>query len=82
MLELIINNVVESGYMSKFVVATSRKSGDDKMYNSCQKLEIYRYRGSNPDVLSKFKEISKEKSRIHGFDNFYPSISCYLEGYK
>lgn len=82
MLELIINNVVESGYMSKFVVATSRKSGDDKMYNSCQKLEIYRYRGSNPDVLSNFKEISKEKSRIHCFDNFYPSISCYLEGYK
>ena len=72
MFELIINNIV----------ATSIKSGDDKMYNSCQKLEIDRYRGSDPDVLSRFKEISKEKSRIHGFDNFYPSISCYLEGYK
>ena len=31
------------------------------MYNSCQKLEIDRYRGSDPDVLSRFKEIRKEK---------------------
>ena len=57
MLELIINNIVESGYMSKYVVATSRKSGDDEMYNFCQKLEIDRYRGSDQDVLSRFKKI-------------------------
>ena len=31
---------------------------------------------------SRFKEISKEKSRTHGFDNSYPLISCYIEGYK
>ena len=33
---------------------------------------------------SRFKEISKVKSqsRTHGFDNSYPLISCYVEGYK
>jgi predicted SAM-dependent methyltransferase len=31
---------------------------------------------------SRFKEISKKKSRTHGFDNSYPLISCYIEGYK
>ena len=31
---------------------------------------------------SRFKEISKEKSRTHGFDNSYPLTSFYIEGYK
>ena len=31
---------------------------------------------------SRFKEISKEKYRTFGFDNSYPLISCYIEGYK
>ena len=80
MLELIINNIVESRYISKYVVATSCNIGDDEIYNLCQKLEIDCYRGSESDVLSRFEAVSKKYNadliiRLTG-DN--PFVEKYL----
>ena len=60
MLELIINNVKESRYISRYIVATSNSIKDDEIYNLCKKIEIDCYRGSETDVLSRFEEISKK----------------------
>ena len=80
MLELIINNIVKSRYISKYVVATSRNIRDDEIYNLCQKLKIDCYRGSESDVLSRFEAVSKKYNadliiRLTG-DN--PFVEKYL----
>ena len=54
MLELIINNIIESRYIS------SNSIKDDEIYNLCKKIEIDCYRGSEIDVLSRFEEVSKK----------------------
>jgi spore coat polysaccharide biosynthesis protein SpsF len=60
MLELIINNIIESRYISRYIVATSNSIKDDEIYNLCKKIEIDCYRGSEIDVLSRFEEVSKK----------------------
>lgn len=60
MLELIINNIIESKYISKYIVATSNSIIDDEIYNLCNKLKIDCYRGSELDVLSRFEIVSQK----------------------
>ena len=60
MLELIINNIIGSKYISKYIVATSNSIIDDEINNLCNRLKIDCYRGSETDVLSRFEEISKK----------------------
>ena len=60
MLELIINNIIESRYISRYIIATSNSIKDDEIYNLCKKIEIDCYRGSEIDVLSRFEEVSKK----------------------
>ena len=60
MLELIIDNITGSKYISDYVVATSRSIIDDKIKNLCDKLKVDCYRGSELDVLSRFQIISQK----------------------
>tara|TARA_Y100001970_G_C14251985_1_gene872526 strand:- start:4042 stop:4737 length:696 start_codon:yes stop_codon:yes gene_type:complete len=60
MLELIIHNIIESKYVSKYIVATSSSVKDDEIYDLCNKLKIDCYRGSELDVLSRFEMISQK----------------------
>lgn len=60
MLELIINNILESKHISKYIVATSNSIIDDEIYNLCNKLKIDCYRGSELDVLSRFEMVSQQ----------------------
>ena len=60
MLELIINNILESKHISKYIVATSNSIIDDEIYNLCNKLKIDCYRGSELDVLSRFEIVSQK----------------------
>ena len=58
MLELIINNIIGSKYISRYIVATSNSIIDDEINNLCNRLKIDCYRGSELDVLSRFEFIT------------------------
>ena len=80
MLELIIENIIGSKYISKYIVATSKSIIDDKIQSLCDKLKIDCYRGSELNVLSRFEIISQKYNadliiRLTG-DN--PFVEKYL----
>ena len=59
MLEHILDNVVSSKLVDKFVVATTALEEDDAIENLCKFLKIDCFRGEELNVLSRFKRISK-----------------------
>jgi len=65
-LEHVIERVSKSEKINKVIVATSDKTGDDKIEELCRKLNITCYRGSENDVLDRFYQAAKEFS--------YPNI--------
>ena len=58
MLLRIINRVQEAG-LTWVVVATTTKPADDVIEYACEKWNVTYYRGSETDVLGRFKEVSK-----------------------
>ena len=57
MLEQLLLNLKGSKYVKKFVVATSKNQKDDAIENFCKNKRILFYRGSEKNVLSRFKKI-------------------------
>ena len=56
LLQLMIERVVESEKLEKIIVATSTNPADDIIEDLCLKLKIDCFRGSEDDVLLRFKE--------------------------
>ena len=59
MLEHIINNVIDSQLVDKFVVATSTLESNNSICDLCDKMGVDYYRGDEDDVLSRFVKIAK-----------------------
>ena len=60
MLENLVNNVVKSKYIQKFIIATSDCEENNIIEELCRKLQISCFRGSEQDVLSRFEEINEK----------------------
>ena len=58
-LEIQIERILRSKFISSLVVATSTSINDKKIYNICKKNNIPCYRGSHKNVLSRFFNIVK-----------------------
>ncbi|NDF25244.1 MAG: acylneuraminate cytidylyltransferase [Thaumarchaeota archaeon] len=56
MLELMIERVQRSKKLDKIIIATSTNAQDDEIVEFCAKAKIDYYRGSEHDLLSRYKE--------------------------
>ena len=61
-LEYMLERVLQSKKLEKIIVATTQKEEDDEIVNICKKCGIDYYRGSEDDVLERFKMASDEKN--------------------
>ena len=80
-LEHVIDRVIKSKTLDKVVVATSLNKNDDVIEDLCKKKNILYFRGSENDVLSRYKmaadkthaDISKLARKI----KYRPKVSIY-----
>lgn len=71
MLEYLINNIKRSKFLNKLVIATSADKADDPIETFCKKKKIDFFRGSQNNVLSRFKKVA---------DIYKPNLIVRLTG--
>ena len=93
MLEHLVYNTKKSNYVNKFIIATSDKPEDDAIECFCKKKKIDFFRGSERNVLSRFKNIAEKYKpklivRLTGDNPFVESklldfmLKKYFSNYK